>query len=146
MTDANEPEAGWPILPPPDLSETYASWPRSWQTGAVLLANRLLAAAYRAAVLAAATEIAGLVEANAVPEMTVAEYLDERTAGDRQVVDTTLALQCLQYSPGARRDELDLLAYARVAALARRCFREDVRGELERHGTAGAADLPEGPW
>lgn len=146
MTDANE--GGWPVLPPPDLSEAYADLPQSWKTGAVLLANRLLAAAYRADVLEVVEQVVRDVEAGAIRGMTVADYLEEQTEGHPRVVDVNKALQTLQYSPAAQAlgtGELGLLR-----RLARAAFRADVEAELEARGVLGEegpdTDLPENPF
>jgi hypothetical protein len=132
MTTANEPS--WPVLPPPDLSDAYADLPQSWKTGAVLLANRLLAAAYRADVLEVVERVVRDVEAGAIRGMTIDDYLDEQTEGHPRVVDINLALQCLQYSPAPQ----ELWAgRVRVPEAARVCFRADVEAEFEARGVLG---------
>lgn len=140
MTTANE--GGWPVLPLPDLSESYAGLPQSWKTGAVLLANRLLAAAYRHDVLEVVERVQRDVEAGAVRGMTAEEYLEEATEGHPRVVDTNKALQCLQYSPAAQRAALGARAPETSSAgglleLARDCFRQDVESELDRRDVLG---------
>jgi len=147
MTTANATqEGGWPVLPPPDLSEAYAELPQSWKTGAVLLANRLLAAAYRADVVEVVERVVRDVEAGAIRGMTVEDYLDEQTEGHPRVVDVNLALQCLQYSP---HSQPDINRWGLLQA-ARDCFRSDVEEELDRRGVLGEdgpdVDLPENPF
>lgn len=136
MTTANE--GGWPVLPPPDLSDAYAELPQSWKIGAVLLANRLLAAAYRADVLEVVERVVRDVEAGAVRGMTVEDYVEEQTEGHRRVVDVNLALQCLQYSPAPYGWQEELWAgRMRVPEAARVCFQSDVEAELEARGVLG---------
>lgn len=160
MTTANEPPGGapgvpptgWPVLPPPDLSESYAQLPQSWKTGAVLLANRLLAAAYRADVLEVVEQVVRDVEAGAIRGMTVADYLEEQTEGHPRVVDVNKALQCLQYSPAAQGPAAVSASGTRpsLARVALSCFRADVEQELEARGVLGEEgpdiDLPEHPF
>jgi hypothetical protein len=130
-------EGGWPQLPPPDLSEGYAGLPRGWKVGAVLLADRILAAAYREDVCEVASRVQRDVEQGAVRGMTLEEYIDEATEGHQRVVDINKALQCLQYSPAAQAPLSSLAAETDtggVVEVAWRCFRGDVEAELERRG------------
>lgn len=129
MTGANA--GGWPVLPPPDLAAAYAELPQSWRTGAVLLAYRILAAAYREDVLGVVERVRRDVEDGAIRGMTLDDYLEEQTEGHPRVVDTNLALQCLQYSPTAQAQFLGDVPLARAA---RDCFRRDVEAELEARG------------
>lgn len=158
MTTANEPTGGapgvpptgWPVLPPPDLSETYAQLPQTWKTSAVLLANRLLAAAYRADVMAVVEQVVRDVEAGAIRGMTIGDYLDEQTEGHPRVVDYPRALQCLAYSPANAAAPLLPGEVSNVTRLATTCFRADVEAELEARGVLGEEgpdiDLPENPF
>ena len=131
-----EPSGTWPLLPPPDLADAYQQLPQSWKTGAVLLANRLLAAAYRADVLEVVQQVLRDVEAGAIRGMTIDDYLEEQTEGHQRVIDVNQALQCLQYSPAAHA--LPMVAPDRLSGwitrLATRCFRADIEAELERRG------------
>lgn len=132
MTGASEPRGMQ--LPPPDLGEAYAGLPRPWQVGAVLLADRILAAAYAQDVRRCAMTIAADLEAGAVRGMTLPEYVDEAVGGHPRTVDVRRALQALAYSAhagpwpaGARLSLFD-------AAL--RCFRSDVQAALFAMGVA----------
>ena len=100
MTGA--PELKGMQLPPPDLAKAYAQLPKPWQVGAVLLADRILAAAYADDVLSCAVRIAQDLQGGAVRGMTLPEYVDEAAAGHPRVVDTRRALHCLAYSPSVR--------------------------------------------
>lgn len=131
QTPLGETLGGWPLLPPPDLSETYAQLPQSWQTGAVLLANRILAAAYRADVLQVVEQVLRDVESGAIRGMTIDDYLEEQTEGHQRVVDVNKALQTLQYSPHSEVQPVPDLPS--ITQMARRCFRADVEQELEAH-------------
>ena len=137
MTTANVPT--WPVLPLPDLSESYADLPQSWKIGAVLLANRLLAAAYRADVMEVVERITRDVEAGLVRGMTVEDYLEEATEGHPRVIDLNKALQALQYSPaaGAMKNAIAAGGTGDVLKHARAAFRQDVEQELDRRGTLG---------
>ena len=126
-------------LPPPDLAEAYAQLPKPWQVGAVLLADRILAAAYADDVRSCAETVAADLEAGAVRGMTLEEYLDEATEGHPRVVDVRRALQVLCYSPhggpadpfGWPVEETHSLA-DRAAGL----FRLDVEEALRAMGVA----------
>lgn len=149
MTTANEPTGGapggtptgWPVLPPPDLSETYAQLPQSWKTGAVLLANRILAAAYRADVLQVVEQVLRDVESGAIRGMTIDDYLEEQTEAHPRVVDINLALQCLIYSPHSPSD----IARRELLRAARAAFRADVESELDTRDILGERG-PERAW
>lgn len=156
MTTANEggvPPTGWPVLPPPDLTEMYAQLPQTWKTSAVLLANRLLAAAYRADVMEVVEQVLRDVESGAIRGMTIDDYLEEQTEGHQRVVDYPRALQCLAYSPANAAVPLQPGEVINVTRLATTCFRADVEAELEARGVLGEAaqegpdiDLPETPF
>ena len=100
MTDAQELRGMQ--LPPPDLSEAYRELPKPWQVGAVLLADRILAAAYAEDVRSCAMTIADDLEAGAVRGMTLGEYVVEAAAGHPRTVDLRRALDALKYSPSER--------------------------------------------
>jgi hypothetical protein len=128
-------------LPPPDLSQAYAGLPHAWQIGAVLLADRVLAAAYMEdvrwvaqVVLKDAREGAGAPGRG----KTVAEYLDDETAAHPRVVDRRRALDVLKYSPSV---ELPLPAEEDVPMpeRARLLFRLDVAAALRGMATRGPA-------
>lgn len=136
MTTANERAQPWPVLPLPDLSQSYADLPQSWKTGAVLLANRLLAAAYRADVLEVVERVQRDVEAGAVKGMTAEEYVEEQTEGHPRVVDVNKALQCLISSPAAQRPPITINQWGLLQA-AREAFRADVTAELDRRDVLG---------
>jgi hypothetical protein len=137
MTDA-KPLRGMQ-LPPPDLAEAYAGLPKPWQVGAVLLADRLLAAAYAEDVRSCAVTIADDLADGAVRGMTLGEYVEEATEGHPRVVDRRRALQVLCYSPhggpadpfGGPVEETHSLA-DRAAGL----FRLDVEDRLRALGVA----------
>lgn len=128
------PPSPWPILPPPDLADTYQQLPQSWKTGAVLLADRILAAAYRADVLGVVEQIRRDVESGAVRGMTIADYLEELTEAHPRVLDFTKALQCVAYSPQGWSIAGPVQPGWNVTGMAIRCFRADVEAELEARG------------
>ncbi len=122
-------------LPPPDLSAAYAQLPGAWRVGAVLLADRLLAAAYAEDIRQTCLMIRQDLESGAVKGMTVAEYLDDETAAHPRVIDRRRALDVLKYSPSV---ELPLPAEEDVPLpeRARLLFRLDVAAALRAMGIA----------
>ena len=144
MTE-NEAQGGWPVLPPPDLSETYAQLPQTWRIGAVLLADRILAAAYRQDVLEVAARIAHDAQAGAVRGQTLYEYLVEATEAHPRVVDANKALQVLQYSPRAQQGTAhfgDLLVHVGLQKWVAQLFRRDVEDALRNLGLEVDDDSP----
>jgi len=140
MKNANDPGGGprGMQLPPPDLSEAYAQLPPPWRVGAVLLADRLLAAAYLEDVRWVAQLVLEDAREGAIRGMTLAEYLDDATAAHPRVVDRRRALDVLKYSPSVELPipaEEDLPMPER----ARLLFRLDVAAALR------AMPGPDGP-
>ena len=139
MTDANALRGMQ--LPPPDLAEAYAQLPKPWQIGAVLLADRILAAAYADDVRRCAVTIAQDLQDGAVRGMTLPEYMDEAAAGHPRVWDVRRALQVLAYSahagPWPAPVRIDLQDQA--GAL----FRLDVQDQLAAIGIAINGDDPQ---
>ena len=136
MTDASDRNpTTMPPLPPPDLADFYAQLPPPWKLAAVELAQRVLAAAYRADVVAAADAVAGDADHGAVKGMTIAEYVDDVVDGHERLADWRKALLCLAYSTAA-----PLGARAKGEALevvkdsAAESMSVDVCDELERRG------------
>ena len=120
-------------LPPPDLSGAYAQLPHTWKIGAVLLADRLLAAAYAEDVRWVATKIRDDCQSGALRGVTVGEYCEELTEGHARVVDRRRALDVLKYSPSV---ELPLPAQELIPMpnRARLLFRLDVEDALAAMG------------
>jgi len=131
-------------LPPPDLSVAYAQLPKPWKVGAVLLADRILAAAYADDVRSCAMTIAEDLAAGAVRGMTLEEYVDEACAGHARVVDLRRALDVFKYSP-SMGPFWPALAGLTLSELCVQLFAQDVQDQLAAMGVAlyGEGDDPQ---
>ena len=149
MTDASDRNpTTMPPLPPPDLADFFGQLPPPWKIAAVELAQRILAAAYRADVVSAADAVAGDADRGAVKGMTVAEYVDDVVDGHERVTDWRKALLCLAYSTNAplgdaltsplvKQDEFRIVKESAAETMS-----VDVCAELERRGYTLREDEP----
>ena len=152
MTDATDRNpTTMPPLPPPDLADFFVQLPPPWKIAAVELAQRILAAAYRADVVAAADAVAGDADRGAVEGMTIAEYVDDVVDGHERVTDWRKALLCLAYSTNAPlgapalREDLPPPKWHALEVVkdsAGETMSVDVCAELERRGYTLRPEYP----